>query len=43
MDPRQVVGAIGGAIALAALIDLFVTVFNYDGFSFLANSLHGLL
>jgi hypothetical protein len=38
-----IVGAIGAAIALAALIDLFVTVFNYDGFSFLANRLHGLL
>jgi hypothetical protein len=37
------VGAAGAAITLAALFDLFVTVFNYDGFSFLANRLHGLL
>lgn len=37
------IGAAGAAIALAALADLFVTVFNYDGFSFLANRLHGLL
>jgi hypothetical protein len=36
-------GAAGAAIALAALTDLFVTVFNYDGFSFLANRLHGRL
>jgi hypothetical protein len=36
-------GAAGAAIVLAALIDLFVTVFNYDGFSFLANRLHGRL
>lgn len=36
-------GAAGAAIALAALADLFVTVFNYDGFSFLANRLHGWL
>lgn len=37
------VGAAGAVIVLAALADLFVTVFNYDGFSFLANRLHGLL
>lgn len=37
------IGAAGAAIALAALLDLFVTVFNYDGFSFLANRLHGVL
>jgi hypothetical protein len=36
--------AIGAAGAvLAALVDVFVTVFNYDGFSFLANRLHGVL
>jgi hypothetical protein len=34
--------AVGAVIALAALADLFVTVFNYDGFSFLANRLHGI-
>jgi hypothetical protein len=37
------IGVAGAAIALAALLDLFVTVFNYDGFSFLANRLHGIL
>jgi hypothetical protein len=37
------IGAAGGLIVLAALADLFVTVFNYDGFSFLANRLHGAL
>jgi hypothetical protein len=36
-------GAAGALIVLAALVDLFVTVFNYDGFSFLANRLHGVL
>lgn len=37
------IGAAGAAIALAGLLDLFVTVFNYDGFSFLANRLQGVL
>jgi hypothetical protein len=37
------IGAAGALIVLAALADLFVTVFNYDGFSFLANRLHGAL
>jgi hypothetical protein len=37
------VGAAGALIVVAALADLFVTVFNYDGFSFLANRLHGVL
>lgn len=37
------VGAAGAVIALIALIDLFITVFNYDGFSFLASRLHRLL
>lgn len=36
-------GAAGGLIVLVALADLFVTVFNYDGFSFIANRLHGML
>jgi hypothetical protein len=36
-------GAAGALIVLAVLADLFVTVFNYDGFSFLANRLHGVL
>jgi hypothetical protein len=35
--------AAGGLIVLAALADLFVTVFNYDGFSFLANRFQRLL
>jgi hypothetical protein len=34
---------VGVLIVLIALADLFVTIFNYDGFSFLANRLHGLL
>jgi hypothetical protein len=38
-----VVGAAGALIVLVALIDLFVTVFNYDGFRFIANRMHGLL
>jgi hypothetical protein len=38
-----VIGAAGALVALAALIDLFVTVFNHDSFSFPANRLHGLL
>jgi hypothetical protein len=37
------IGAAGAVILLVALADLFVTVFNYDGFSFLANRLHGRL
>jgi hypothetical protein len=37
------IGAAGAAIVLVALVDLFVTVFNYDGYSFLANRLHGVL
>jgi hypothetical protein len=37
------IGAAGALIVVAALADLFVTIFNYDGFSFLANRLHGLL
>ena len=36
-------GAAGALIVLATLADLFVTVFNYDGFSFIANRVHGLL
>jgi hypothetical protein len=37
------IGVAGAVISLAAVVDLFVTVFNYDGFSFLANRLHGVL
>ena len=37
------VGAAGAVIVLAALADVFVTVFNYDGFDFLANRLHSVL
>jgi hypothetical protein len=37
------VGAAGATIVAIALIDLFVTVFNYDGFSFVATRLHGVL
>jgi hypothetical protein len=36
-------GAVGAVIVLAALADLFVTVFNYDGFDFLASRMHRLL
>lgn len=34
------VGAAGGVVLLIAGIDLFITVFNYDGFTFLASRLH---
>src|SRR5204863_3836492 len=37
------IGAAGALIVLVAVADLFVTVFNYDGFDFLANRLHRLL
>ncbi len=37
------IGATGALIVAAALADLFVTVFNYDGFSFIANRMHGVL
>jgi len=36
------VGAVGAALLLVTLIDVFVTIFNYDGFSFLAGRLHRL-
>jgi hypothetical protein len=36
-------GAAGALVVLTVLADLFVTIFNYDGFSFLANRLHGVL
>lgn len=42
-DGAMAIGAAGALIVLATLFDLFVTVFNYDGFSFLANRLHGWL
>ncbi len=34
------IGAAGALVVLATLVDLFLTVFNYDGFSFIANRLH---
>lgn len=37
------VGAAGGAVPIIVGIDLFIAVFSYDGFSFLASRLHGLL
>jgi hypothetical protein len=36
-------GAIGGALLLAVLADVFVTIFNYDGFSFLTARSHRVL
>lgn len=36
-------GALGALVLAVALADLFVTVFNYDGYSFVANRLHGVL
>lgn len=37
------IGAAGGVIVVVALMDLFLTLFNYDGYSFVANRLHGRL
>jgi hypothetical protein len=37
------VGALGGLLVVVTLVDLFLTVFNYDGFSSLTNRLHALL
>jgi hypothetical protein len=34
---------VGALIVVATLADLFVTVFNYDGFSFIASRMHHLL
>jgi len=36
------VGIAGGLILLLAAVDLFVTVFNHDGFTFLSGRLHAL-
>lgn len=36
------VGVAGGVVLLLAGIDLFVTVFNYDGFTFMASRLHAV-
>ncbi len=35
-------GVIGGVVLLVTLADVFVTVFNYDGFTFLAGRFHRL-
>lgn len=37
------IGAAGALIASAAVADLFLTVFNYDGFSLLSSRFHALL
>lgn len=37
------VGAIGAALLLVALFDVFMTIFNYDGFTFLASRFHRVL
>ncbi|MBO0713183.1 MAG: hypothetical protein J2P59_00400 [Acidimicrobiales bacterium] len=37
------VGAAGALLLLLTLIDVFVTVFNYDGFTFIADRFHHLL
>jgi hypothetical protein len=37
------IGALGALLVLVALADMLVTIFNYDGFSFVANRLHGAL
>ena len=36
------VGVIGGVVLLVTLADVFVTVFNYDGFTFLSGRFHRL-
>src|SRR5579859_7329312 len=36
-------GVIGGIVLLAVLTDVFVTIFNYDGFSFLTARCHRVL
>jgi hypothetical protein len=35
-------GAIGAAIVVATAVDVFLTIFNYDGFDFLATRFHHL-
>jgi hypothetical protein len=43
MSPGLIaVGAVGGVVLLVTLADLFVTVFNYDGFTFMAARFHRL-
>ena len=40
-DPAQLaIGAAGGLVLLVALTDIFVTIFAYDGFTFLAPQVH---
>lgn len=36
------VGVAGGVVLLLAAVDLFVTVFNYDGFTFVSGRLHSV-
>lgn len=44
MSPWLVaVGVIGAVVLLVTLADVFVTVFNYDGFTFVAARFHRLL
>jgi hypothetical protein len=38
-----VLGALGALVVVATAIDLFLTVFNYDGFTFVAGRVHRLL
>lgn len=37
------VGAIGAVLVLVTLLDLFITIFNYDGFTFLSARFHHLM
>jgi hypothetical protein len=39
----MVLGAAGAALLVITLVDVFVTVFNYDGFRFVASRMHRLL
>jgi hypothetical protein len=39
-DGDLALGALGALLVLVALADLFLTIFNYDGFNSLANRLH---
>ncbi|MDA8393201.1 MAG: potassium channel family protein [Actinomycetota bacterium] len=41
--PRWALGAGGGLVLLVALVDLFVTIFAYDGFTFLTPRMHRLM
>lgn len=39
----MVVGAAGALLVLVTLVDVFVTIFNYDGFTFIADRFHHLM